>query len=71
MDIERLIVIGGGGHAKVVVDAWAISGHRPVRIEVRDDDASRAGSLLEGCPILVPAIPSVILTVNNGVEGVQ
>ncbi len=59
MDIERLIVIGGGGHAKVVLDAWSIAGHRPVRIEVRDDDASRVGSLLEGCPVLVPAIPSV------------
>lgn len=59
MDIERLLVIGGGGHAKVVVDAWSIAGHHPVRIEVRDDDASRAGDLLEGCPVLVPAIPSV------------
>lgn len=57
MPIERLIVIGGGGHAKVVVDAWLAAGHAPGSVEVRDDDASRAGRLLEGLQVQVPAVP--------------
>lgn len=57
MDIDRLVVIGGGGHAKVVVDAWLAAGRAPGTVEVRDDDASRAGRLLEGLPVQVPAVP--------------
>lgn len=57
MDIDRLVVIGGGGHAKVVVDAWLAAGRAPGTVEVRDDDASRVGRLLEGLPVQVPAVP--------------
>lgn len=57
MPIERLIVIGGGGHAKVVVDAWLVAGRAPGSVAVRDDDPARAGRPLEGIVVEVPAVP--------------
>ena len=53
MHTERLIVIGGGGHAKVVLDAYRL-GHLDVDIEVRDDDPAKHGSILLGIAIETP-----------------
>src|SRR5688500_12121451 len=53
MRTERLILIGGGGHAKVVLDAYRL-GHVDVASEVRDDDPDKSGAILLGIAIETP-----------------
>lgn len=53
MPTERLVLIGGGGHAKVVLDAYRL-GHLDVHIEVRDDDPAKEGESFLGLVIETP-----------------
>jgi len=53
-----LIILGSGGHAKVVLDALIVGGFSPDDICVRDDAAKREGQLLLGVRIRNPAITS-------------
>jgi sugar O-acyltransferase (sialic acid O-acetyltransferase NeuD family) len=54
MPTSRVILIGAGGHAKVVYDALQRSGE-PIEVEVRDDDERLDGSQLLDCRITTPA----------------
>ena len=56
MPTERLVLIGGGGHAKVVLDAYRL-GHLDVHIEVHDDDPAKHGEACLGIPIGTPIGP--------------
>ena len=47
-----LVVIGGGGHAKVVISTLRAAGYDP--IAVFDDDRTRRGGEVSGLPILGP-----------------
>lgn len=51
---DPLIVIGAGGHGKVVVDALLSIGVKPSGIRIADDDPNRAGLLLVGVPVIGP-----------------
>lgn len=53
MPIERLLLVGAGGHAKVVYDAL-LAIKEFVRIEIRDDDPNSAKDGLLGSPVLIP-----------------
>jgi sugar O-acyltransferase (sialic acid O-acetyltransferase NeuD family) len=53
MPTERFVLLGGGGHAKVVLDAWH-SCHPGAAVEVRDDDHSKRGASLLGILIQTP-----------------
>lgn len=46
MPIERLILIGAGGHAKVVLNAFVLARTVECLIEVFDEDPGRQGGLL-------------------------
>ena len=50
-DGRRVIVIGGGGHAGVVVDVLSAAGIHRV-FGVTDADSSRRGTLVAGAPVL-------------------
>lgn len=53
MPTERLVLIGAGGHAKVVLDAVRLA--RPTgEIEVRDDNPALAGGRILGVPVRTP-----------------
>ena len=47
MPTEVLIVIGGGGHACVAVDAWLQAGGQASAVWVFDDDSALAGCVLD------------------------
>jgi sugar O-acyltransferase (sialic acid O-acetyltransferase NeuD family) len=47
MPTDSLIVIGGGGHACVVIDAWLRAGGQAAAVRVFDQNAALAGSLLD------------------------
>lgn len=47
MPTDSLIVIGGGGHACVVIDAWLRTGGQAAAVRVFDQNAALAGSLLD------------------------
>lgn len=47
MPTEVLIVIGGGGHACVVVDAWLLAGGQVSATRVFDDNVALAGCVLD------------------------
>lgn len=49
---EPVVVVGAGGHAKVVISTLTAAGFRPVR--VLDDDTTRWGTGLLGVPISGP-----------------
>jgi sugar O-acyltransferase (sialic acid O-acetyltransferase NeuD family) len=53
MPTERLLLIGGGGHAKVVLDAWRLC-HPGAIVEVRDDDPAKQGASVLGVQIETP-----------------
>jgi sugar O-acyltransferase (sialic acid O-acetyltransferase NeuD family) len=53
MPTERLVLIGAGGHGKVVLDAWRCA-HPRADIEVRDDDRSKEGSDFLGLAVRTP-----------------
>jgi len=50
-----LVVIGAGGHAKVVIATARDAGHRDLRVV--DDDPSRWGQSILGVPIAGPSAP--------------
>lgn len=55
---SRFVVIGGGGHAKVVIAAIQSAGDRV--LHVLDDDPSRWGSSLLGCAVQGPVSPEQV-----------
>ncbi len=69
MRTDTLVLIGAGGHARVVLDA--ITQSQPTRdVTVRDDDASRTGQALLGrsihVPVFAPALGAVSFHVGIG-----
>ena len=54
MLIERLIIIGAGGHAKVVVDTVQRAALKPEQILAADDDVNRENRLFMGLNIVTP-----------------
>jgi sugar O-acyltransferase (sialic acid O-acetyltransferase NeuD family) len=56
MPFDLVVLLGAGGHAKVVYDAM-LAANLCVRIEVRDDDASRRGSAFLGQGVMSPIGP--------------
>jgi sugar O-acyltransferase (sialic acid O-acetyltransferase NeuD family) len=59
MPTEHLILIGAGGHARVVFDAAMASGAWRT-IEVRDDVAVPSGTAFDGRPVSAPALPPAV-----------
>lgn len=53
-----LILVGAGGHARVVLDAARLSTNGAT-LSVRDDNAALAGTLLDGVLIQTPALPDL------------
>lgn len=47
---ERVMVVGAGGHAKVVIDVLRAAGHEVAALF--DDDASRHGQVFRGVPVV-------------------
>lgn len=62
MSTDRLILVGAGGHARVVFDA-ARAAQPKAEIEVRDDRPRPTESVFGDCPILTPSWP------GEGVNG--
>src|SRR5215212_9429612 len=56
MPTERLVLIGGGGHAKVVLDAYRLL-HSAAAVEVRDDDVAKNGAAFLFAHIETPIGP--------------
>ena len=56
MPTERLVLIGAGGHAKVVLDAFRRA-HPQSDVEVRDDDRALEGSRVLGATVRTPVGP--------------
>jgi sugar O-acyltransferase (sialic acid O-acetyltransferase NeuD family) len=52
----RALLIGAGGHGKVVLDAWQLA-HPGLELEVRDDRPEV--SVLLDCPVGHPAVPEM------------
>lgn len=52
MRTEDWIIVGAGGHARVVMDALLLGSPEPVRAAFADDDASLWGNSVLGCPVL-------------------
>lgn len=48
--MEKVVVVGSGGHAKVVIDILEYTGYKVVGLI--DDDVSKHGSTIVGIPIL-------------------
>jgi len=55
MRTEDWIIVGAGGHARVVMDAFLLGVAEPMRAVFADDDASLWGNTLLGCPVLAAA----------------
>ena len=73
MPIETLILVGGGGHAKVVLDALLCNDAFRGEITLRDDDPAREGTSILGYVIATPAVPDRVggfhvAIGNNGVR---
>lgn len=56
MPIDRLTILGAGGHGRVVYDALLAAGLAE-RVEIRDDRPGMAGFIMLGCPVIVPIGP--------------
>lgn len=57
MLIEKIVVLGAGGHSRVVVDALQSLGYMTRAIQVRDDKKKLKGSVVLGCAVEVPMLP--------------
>ena len=74
MSTDKTLLIGAGGHARVVVDALLSTGVDPSQLAVADEDAGKAGSDILGIPVALygPAVASArgfhICIGNNGVR---
>jgi sugar O-acyltransferase (sialic acid O-acetyltransferase NeuD family) len=66
MPIEQLVILGAGGHAKVVLDAVRLV-WPDACIEVRDDDPNKRGCQLLGFTVIVPIGELVTLPADNHV----
>lgn len=51
------VIVGAGGHAKVVIDALIAGGAARESIVVRDGNPARGGQTVLGLPITVPELP--------------
>lgn len=56
MPTEEILVVGAGGHGRVVVDALLEGGIAPSQMWVSDDDASIRDNFLPGIVVAVPAL---------------
>lgn len=54
MMTERLILIGTGGHGRVVLDAALAAGWTSAQITLRDGDTTRAGAVVCGLKVHTP-----------------
>ncbi|MCX7201943.1 MAG: acetyltransferase [Burkholderiales bacterium] len=52
MPTEDWIIVGAGGHARVVMDAFLLGSEEPVRAVFVDDDPLLWGAAFLGCPVL-------------------
>jgi sugar O-acyltransferase (sialic acid O-acetyltransferase NeuD family) len=57
MNASNLLLVGAGGHAKVVLDALLLAGISIDTIQVSDDDPAKAGMPLLDLFVLYPGIP--------------
>lgn len=57
MLIEKIVVLGAGGHSRVVVDALQSLGYATHAIRVRDDKEELKGRDVLGCEVEVPMLP--------------
>ena len=64
MPTDAWIIVGAGGHARVVMDAFLLSYSKPVRAAFADDDDLLWGTALLGCPV----IGSAEAVVRSGVR---
>lgn len=48
MPIDALLLVGAGGHAKVVIDAWSRGAQSSCNLDVVDDDPRKVGMALMG-----------------------
>jgi sugar O-acyltransferase (sialic acid O-acetyltransferase NeuD family) len=53
MPTDALLLLGAGGHGKVVLEAYCC-GHPGAAVEIRDDDAATAGRRLLGVTVSAP-----------------
>ena len=51
MPTEDWIIVGAGGHARVVMDAFLLASAGPVQAAFADDDASLWGTTVLGCTV--------------------
>lgn len=63
--MSEVVVIGGGGHGKVVISTLHAAGHTVV--SVYDDDAARWGSEILGRPVSGPVAAAAEAGVGSGV----
>jgi sugar O-acyltransferase (sialic acid O-acetyltransferase NeuD family) len=56
MSTDKLILVGAGGHARVVFDALRTLGAWR-SIEIRDDVPKAASACFDGLPVMTPALP--------------
>ena len=61
--MKRLLVIGGGGHARVVIDTARALGAMEI-IAILDDRAKLAGGVVDDVPVVGPVDPKVVQTVS-------
>ncbi len=59
MPIEDLIIVGAGGHASVVMDAFLLGSAEPERAAFADDDALLWDTVVLGCPVL--GAPEIVI----------
>src|SRR4051812_25419830 len=57
MPTDRLVLVGAGGHGKVVLDAYRVL-HPGAVVEVRDDDGAKQGMAFLGLSVVTPISPS-------------
>ncbi len=55
------VIIGSGGHAKVVIDALLASGVARDEIMVRDGNPARAGVQVQGIAVIVPELAETLV----------
>lgn len=56
MHIDRLVLFGAGGHAKVVIDAFLAGGGKPEQLSVLDGDPALHGARILGIEIAPLAV---------------
>ena len=59
MSIESLLIVGAGGHAKVVVDAIRSASCGKISLQMCDDNVALENLILMGLPIITPVARAV------------